>query len=69
MMITGNNIEIYRLLVLRQALKLEIQGIKVVRGTSAFKTLKKMGFEGNRSQVLAQLDELHAQIHRTTDEA
>jgi hypothetical protein len=70
MIITGKeNIELFRLMTLRQGLKLEISGLKVSRGVSILKILKKMGYTGTRQQVLAQLDEIHAQIHRTTDEA
>ena len=70
MIITGKeNIELFRLMTLRQGLKLEMSGLKVSRGVSIVKILKKMGYTGTRQQVLAQLDEIHAQIHRTTDEA
>jgi len=70
MIITGkDNIELFRLMTLRQGLKLEMSGLKVSRGVSILKILKKMGYTGTRQQVLAQLDEIHAQIHRTTDEA
>jgi len=70
MIITGKqNIELFQLMTLRQGLKLEISGLKVSRGVSILKILKKMGYTGTRQQVLAQLDEIHAQIHRTTDEA
>jgi hypothetical protein len=70
MIITGKqNIELFRLMTLRQGLKLEMSGLKVSRGVSILKILKKMGYTGTRQQVLAQLDEIHAQIHRTTDEA
>jgi hypothetical protein len=70
MMITGKqNIELFQLMTLRQGLKLEISGLKVSRGVSILKILKKMGYTGTRQQVLAQLDEIHAQIHRTTEEA
>ena len=70
MMITGKeNIELFRLMTLRQGLKLEIQGIKVSRGMSILKILKGMGYKGTRQQILAQLDEVHAQLHRTTEEA
>ena len=70
MMITGKeNIELFRLMTLRQGLKLEMSGLKVSRGVSILKILKKMGYTGTRQQVLAQLDEIHAQIYRTTDEA
>jgi hypothetical protein len=70
MIITGKqNIELFQLMTLRQGLKLEISGLKVSRGVSILKILKKMGYTGTRQQVLAQLDEIHAQIHRTTEEA
>ncbi len=70
MIITGkDNIELFRLMTLRQGLKLELHGIKVSRGVSILKILKKMGYTGTRQQILAQLDEIHAQIHRTTEEA
>ena len=70
MIITGKqNIELFRLMTLRQGLKLEMSGLKVSRGVSILKILKKMGYTGTRQQILAQLDEIHAQIHRTTEEA
>ena len=70
MIITGKeNIELFRLMTLRQGLKLEISGLKVSRGVSILKILKKMGYTGTRQQILAQLDEIHAQIHMTTEEA
>jgi hypothetical protein len=56
-------------MTLRQGLKLEMSGLKVSRGVSILKILKKMGYTGTRQQILAQLDEIHAQIHRTTEEA
>jgi len=70
MMITGKeNIELFRLMTLRQGLKLELLGMKVSRGVSILKILKGMGYKGTRQQILAQLDEVHAQIHRATEEA
>ena len=70
MMITGKeNIELFRLMTLRQGLKLELLGMKVSRGVSILKILRGMGYKGTRQQILAQLDEVHAQIHRTTEEA
>ena len=69
MMITGKqNIELFRHMTLRQGLKLEISGLKVSRGVSILKILKKEGYTGTRAQVLAQLDEIHAQIHKTDDD-
>lgn len=69
MIITGDNIHLYRLMVLRKGLQLESMGMKVKRGVSCLKTLRSLGFTGTRKQIQAQLDDLHAQIHRTTDEA
>jgi len=70
MMITGKeNIELFRLMTLRQGLKLELLGMKVSRGVSILKILKGMGYKGTRQQILTQLDEVHAQLHRTTEEA
>ena len=70
MMITGKeNIELFRLMTLRQGLKLELLGMKISRGVSILKILKGMGYKGTRQQILTQLDEVHAQIHRATEEA
>jgi len=70
MMITGKaNIELFRLMTLRQGLTLELMGMKVSRGVSILKILKGMGYKGTRQQILTQLDEVHAQLHRTTEEA
>jgi len=70
MMITGKaNIELFRLMTLRQGLKLELLGMNVSRGVSILKILKGMGYKGTRQQILAQLDEVHAQLHRATEEA
>ena len=70
MMITGKeNIELFRLMTLRQGLKLELLGMKVSRGMSILKILKGMGYKGTRQQILTQLDEVHAALHRTTEEA
>jgi hypothetical protein len=70
MMITGKeNIELFRLMTLRQGLKLELLGMKVSRGVSILKILKGMGYKGTRQQILTQLDEVHAQLHRATEEA
>jgi len=70
MMITGKeNIELFRLMTLRQGLKLELLGMKVSRGVSILKIVKGMGYKGTRQQILTQLDEVHAQLHRTTEEA
>jgi len=59
--LVGNQIDSARLLVLRQALKLEIRGI-TRRGPSAYSVLKKMGFSGTRPSILQQLDALRDEI-------
>jgi len=61
-MLTGQQIEHARLLTLRAALKLEMQGMKLSRSPSAYSTLKKMGFKGSREKVLVQLDEIRNQL-------
>jgi hypothetical protein len=48
-----DNIEQFRLLTLRQMLKLEIQGLRFK--SSALAVLKKEGYKGNRKEVFEQL--------------
>ena len=62
MIFTGNRIGAARLLTLRRALKLEMQGIKVVKGTTAYAILKREGFTGSRKKVLAELDAIRQDI-------
>lgn len=53
---TPNKIELYRLMVLREALKLEMKGIKrSARGRTSYSLLKDEGFTGNRQSVLDQV--------------
>jgi hypothetical protein len=58
-------IEAYRILTLRQMLKLEIKGIKR-RGPSAYSILKGMGYTGTRQQVLDQLDQYREHVLQNT---
>ena len=59
MMITGDDIQEYRLIVLRSALKLEIKGIRMHRGRTAYSIIKEeFGLKGNRQRVLEQFEEL-----------
>lgn len=60
--LTGSQIEGARLLTLRQMLRLEIAGMSKSRGPTAYATLKMMGFEGTRKEVLAQMDEIRNQL-------
>lgn len=59
--LTGNQIEAARLLTLRQALKLELRGMKR-RGRTAYSVLRDMGFRGSREAVLEQLDDIRNDI-------
>jgi hypothetical protein len=58
---TPDQIQGARLLTLRQALKLEIKGMKRT-GRSAYAILKDEGFTGTRQQVLDQLDQIREQL-------
>ena len=55
---TGYQIDRYRLLVLRSALKLEIKGMKK-RGKSAYSIIKQeFNIKGNKQKVLDQLNDI-----------
>ena len=58
MMLTEpNQIAIYRLMVLRSGLKLEIKGMKVKGGKSCYSIVRQeFGLKGDRASVLEQLD-------------
>lgn len=52
-------IEAYRLLVLKNALKLEIKGMRMTRGRTAYAVIKsEFGLKGNKVKVLAQFEQL-----------
>lgn len=55
--ITGTHINLFAMLAQRGALKLELKGIKMSRGVSAYAAVKRLhGFTGTRVSVLAQLE-------------
>ena len=57
MMITGEHIPFYRLMVIAQGIKGEIKGIRISRGRTCYAIAKsEFGFKGNRTKVLAQLE-------------
>tara|TARA_R100000664_G_C2725533_1_gene117618 strand:+ start:187 stop:387 length:201 start_codon:yes stop_codon:yes gene_type:complete len=61
-LITGKeNIERYRLLVLKTKLQLEINtGMKVTRGQTAYARIKnEFNLKGNKQKVLDQFVEMH----------
>ncbi len=69
MMITGEHIPFYRLLVMRQGLQLEIKGIRMSRGRTCYAMAKsEFGFKGNREKVLAQLEDYIADQRDTLNE-
>lgn len=60
--ITGEQIDLYRLLALRQALKLELLGM-TAKGRTAYSILRReYGFKGSRQRVLDQLNALRDQF-------
>ena len=60
--LTGNQIDMARLLTLRAMLKLETKGMKRSRAPSAYSMLKQMGYTGTREQILEQLDAARNEI-------
>jgi len=49
-------IAMYRLLTLRQALKLEMKGLKMSRGKTAYSIIKaELGLKGSRETVFKEL--------------
>jgi hypothetical protein len=50
----------FRILALRQALRLEMMGMKK-RGKSAYAILNQEGFKGTRQEIFDQLSELRTQ--------
>ena len=60
MMITKpEQIELWNLLVLRSALKLEMEGLKISRGKTAYSAIKHLfNLKGNRQKVLDIFNEI-----------
>lgn len=56
--VTGNGIQIYRMLALRSALRLEAHGFKLKGRHSVMKQVKReFGFTGSRDSIVKQYDE------------
>ena len=56
---TPQKIELYQMLALRSALKLEMAGIKVGRGRTAYSSIKQMfHLKGSRQKVLDTFNEI-----------
>jgi succinylarginine dihydrolase len=62
---TSDQIETFRLITLRAALRLELLGMKS-RGPSAYSVLKAMGFSGSRQKVFQRVSHQIDQIKSTT---
>ena len=61
---TPYKIELYRLLTLRAALRLEVVGLKG-RGRSAYSIAKEeLGIKGNKQKVLEQVNEMIQSVKR-----
>jgi len=57
-----NQVDTFRLLALRGALRLEIKGLKR-RGRSVYSIIKEeFGFKGNKEKVLSQLNQLIKEV-------
>ncbi len=57
--ITGNDINLYRLLALKGALKLQAKGLKLSRGASASTIARKdYGLRGNVDNLISQVEQL-----------
>ena len=56
---TPYKIDLYRLLALRAALRLEVVGLLKSRGKSAYSIAKKeLGVKGNKQKVLDQVNQM-----------
>ena len=60
MVITNpNHIELYQMMVQKQALKLEIYGMKLSRGRTAYALIKEIyGLKGSKQRVLEQFTKI-----------
>ena len=59
MIITGNQIDVFRMCALRSALKLELKGLKMSKGATAYSIIKKeFGLKGNKESVYTQFCEM-----------
>ena len=68
-MLTGDQIPVYRLIVLLKGIELEGKGIKVSKGRSRLTIVKKeFGWTGNRETIKGYLkehiDEQKAKLHK-----
>lgn len=63
MMITGDDIHIFRYLTLRKGLQLELKGMQMSKGRSCYTIIKKeFGLKGNKQNVLNQFTEILTKV-------
>lgn len=66
-MVNENHIKLYRMIVLKSALKLEIEGYKRSKSPTVYSIIKKeFNLKGNKESVLKQFEELINDIHPWT---
>lgn len=59
-LVTGSHIDLYRMKSLICCLKLEIKGLKMSKGQSAYSTIKKTySLKGNKQSVLEQFEKIY----------
>lgn len=64
LMVTGSGIKLYRFLARKQALALELKGMRR-RGRTAYSIIKEVyGLKGTRQSVLDQMEEMAAKINQ-----
>ena len=55
--VTGHSVPLYRLLTLHKALKLELNGMRISRGPSAYSIIKKeFDLKGSKAKVLTAFE-------------
>lgn len=59
---THVEVPIFQLMQWKYGLRLEIQGLKMSRGSVYAHVKKKLGWRGNRQAILTQLEELIEEI-------
>ena len=63
MMITGDDIHIFRYLTLRKGLQLELKGMQMSKGRSCYTIIKReFGLKGNKQNVLNQFTEILTKV-------
>ena len=60
--VTGNSVPVFRLLTLHKALKIEMHGMRMSRGPSAYTMIKKeFNLKGSKAKVLTAFESILTQ--------